>query len=159
MAVADPLSQMRTFRVNAPASAVLGLFTAEGERRWAAGWEPELLSGDDGRGSVFRTRDSEGRVTHWIVVEHDRANGRVSYARLADGLSFGLVDVACAAVDEAATDVSVRYTLTGLDEQGRRFVGAFLEEGAFTAMIAGWERAVNQAAGALVTASARLASQ
>src|SRR5262249_29173387 len=86
---AAPASRLGVFHLDAPPARVFPLFTAEGERSWAPGWEPEMLSGDRERGSVFRTR-SHGREVTWIVTGYEPDACRASYARLVDGLNMGL---------------------------------------------------------------------
>jgi len=139
-----PASQVRSFRLEAPLARVLPLFTAEGERSWAPGWEPTILSGAVERGSAWTTRAHTGIETTWIVADYRPAEGKVSYARLAQGSNIGLVDVSC--VEEGGgTVVTVRYTLTGVSEQGRAFVREFLEPEHYTRMIEEW-RALTSAA-------------
>ncbi|MFZ0499004.1 MAG: SRPBCC family protein [Steroidobacteraceae bacterium] len=142
----SPTTQVRTFRVAAPVARVFPLFTALGERAWVPGWEPELLSGREERGSVFRTVHG-GRETTWIVVTYLPAEGRVSYARLARGSNMGLVDVQCGAAPEGGTQVSVRYTLTGLDAQGQAFVAEFLDPRHYSHMVEEWREAIGKALG------------
>jgi hypothetical protein len=135
---APPATQVRSFRLEAPLASVMPLFTAEGERRWAPGWEPVILSGAVERGSAFATRSHDGVETTWIVADYRLAEGRVSYARLAQGSNIGLVDVTCTPADGAGTVVTVRYTLTGVSEQGRAFVREFLEPERYSRMIEEW---------------------
>jgi hypothetical protein len=122
-----PATQVRSFRLEAPLIRVLPLFTAEGERSWAPGWEPVILSGAVERGSAFATRSHDGVETTWIVADYRPAEGRVSYARLAQGSAEG-----------GGTVVTVRYTLTGVSEQGRAFVREFLEPEHYSRMIDEW---------------------
>jgi hypothetical protein len=141
----QPATQLRSFRLNAPPERVLPLFTAEGERKWAPGWEPVILSGAVERGSAFVTRAQSGIETTWIVADYRPAEGRVSYARLAQGSNIGLVDVTCTAADGGGTVVSVRYTLTGVSEQGQAFVHEFLEPQHYARMIDEWHVATSAA--------------
>lgn len=141
----QPATQVRSFRLDAPLERVLPLFTAEGERSWAAGWEPVILSGAVERGSAFATRAHNGIETTWIVADYRPAEGRVSYARLAQGSNIGLVDVSCTAAEGGGTVVSVRYTLTGVSEQGREFVREFLEPMHYAKMIDEWRVATTAA--------------
>jgi hypothetical protein len=136
--IRKPRSRTGTFRLPAPLATVMPLFTAEGERRWAKGWDPEILSGGEQRGSAFRTRNDRGTVTTWIVVDFRPAEGRASYARLAEGSNIGLVDVHCMEAAGGGTDVSVTYTLTPLDAESEAFVEAFLLPEAFGTMIDEW---------------------
>lgn len=137
-------TQIRSFQLKAPVAKVFPLFTALGEKAWAEGWEPQLLSGREERGSVFRTVHGE-RETTWIVVDYRPAEGRVSYARLAQGSNMGLVDVQCNPTAGGGTEVSVRYTLTGVNAQGQALVTAFLDPAHYTAMIEEWRRAIGKA--------------
>jgi hypothetical protein len=137
-----PSTQVRRFHLDAPVARVFPLFTALGEKAWAQGWEPKLLSGREERGSVFRTIHG-GRETTWIVVDYRPSEGRVSYARLAHGSNMGLVDVQCNAASAAGTEVSVRYTLTGLNAQGQAFVTEFLDPGQYDRMIEEWRLSIS----------------
>ena len=144
-----PGTQVRSFHLDAPVARVFPLFTALGEKQWAQGWEPELLSGSEERGSVFRTLHGD-REAIWIVVDYRPAQGRVSYARLVQGSNMGLVDVQCSAVS-GGTEVTVRYTLTGVNSQGQAFVTEFLDPGHYSRMIEEWRTAISKA----LTAPAR----
>lgn len=139
-----PATRLGSFHLDAPIARVFPLFTALGERAWARGWEPELLSGREERGSVFRTAH-DGRETTWIVVDYRPSEGRVSYARLAHGSNMGLVDVWCDPTAGGGTEVSVRYTLTGLDPQGQAFVIRFLDPVQYGRMIEEWQAALAKA--------------
>jgi hypothetical protein len=145
MSAPTPATQVRSFRLEAPLARVMPLFTAEGERSWAPGWEPVILSGDVERGSAFVTRAHSGIETTWIVIDYRPAEGRASYARLAQGSNIGLVDVACTEAEDGATVVTVRYTLTGVSEQGRAFVREFLEPQHYARMIDEWRVATSAA--------------
>lgn len=134
----QPATQVRSFHLAASLERVFPLFTAEGERGWAPGWEPVILSGAVERGSAFVTRAHSGIETTWIVADYRPAEGRVSYARLAQGSNIGLVDVTCTAAEGGGTVVSVRYTLTGVSEHGRAFVREFLEPAHYARMIDEW---------------------
>jgi hypothetical protein len=149
---APPVTQVRSFRLEAPLARVFPLFTAEGERSWAPGWEPVILSGAVERGSAFTTRSHNGIETTWIVADYRPAEGRVSYARLAQGSNIGLVDVTCTPAEGGGTVVTVRYTLTGVSEQGRAFVREFLEPEHYSRMIDEW-RVMTSAA--LLSSSSR----
>lgn len=139
-----PSTQVRSFHLDAPVARVFPLFTALGEKTWAHGWEPEILSGREERGSVFRTVHGDREAT-WIVVDYRPAQGHVSYARLVQGSNMGLVDVECRAAPEGGTAVSVRYTLTGVSPQGEVFVTEFLDPGHYSRMIEEWRAATAKA--------------
>jgi hypothetical protein len=146
-----PSTQIRTFHLDAPLARVFPLFTALGERSWAPGWEPRILSGSEERGSAFVTTAGSGHTVTWVVTDYRPAEGRVSYARLVHDSNIGLVDVACTTARGGGTDVSVRYTLTPLSEAGRSFVGQFMTDENYTKMIEEWRVATGKALGLAVT--------
>jgi hypothetical protein len=139
---ATPVTQAGGFHLDAPLARVFPLFTAAGERAWADGWEPEFLSGGEERGSVFRARTHAGMESTWIVTDYRPAQGHVSYARLAHGSNFGLVDVTCTSSSSGGTDVSVRYTLTGVSADGERLVSQFLGPDHYHRMMEEWRSAI-----------------
>jgi hypothetical protein len=149
---AVPRTQIRSFHLDAPRARVLSLFTARGEREWAPGWDPKILSGAEERGSAFQTCDREGQKTTWIVVEYRPSEGRASYARLAHDSNIGLVDVICTEGQDGGTDVSVSYTLTPLHEGAETLVSDFLDPHQYTRMINEWHAATTAALARLRTA-------
>jgi len=66
--------------VNLPREATLALFTAEGERAWAPGWDPAFPAPQrtEGSGAVFVTAQAE-ETTTWVMVDQDERG--VRYAR------------------------------------------------------------------------------
>lgn len=145
--MAAPTSREASFRVDAPIDRVFPLFTPLGERAWARGWDPEMLSGETARGTAFRTVGAGGVESVWIVTRYEPAAGAAGYARVAQGSNVGLVDVACTAAGDA-TDVAVRYTLTGLGADGDAFVREFLSPARYDAFIDEWRTAIAAALGA-----------
>lgn len=137
----EPISRSASFALDLPCADALALFTAAGERAWAPGWDPILLSGDADRGSAFATRSPAGTRTTWIVCDFDPERSRVSYARFAEGSHVGLVDVALTP-RRSGCEVAVRYTLTPTTPDGERQVAELLEPEAFAAFVAGWKHAI-----------------
>jgi hypothetical protein len=139
-----PATQARTFHLDAPLARVFPLFTAEGERAWAPGWEPRILSGTGERGSAFITRGHNNELVTWIVTQYRPSEGRASYARLVQDSNIGLVDVSCTERPGGGTDVEVRYTLTGVSKTGQILVAEFLEDGHYERMIEEWHTAISK---------------
>jgi hypothetical protein len=94
---------------------------------------------------VFRASTHAGKESTWIVTDYRPAEGRVSYARLAHGSNFGLVDVICTGSGTGGTDVSVRYKLTGVSPEGQHFVAEFLGPDHYRNMLEEWRTAVTAA--------------
>ncbi len=78
--------------VGLPADQAIALFTPEGERRWADGWDPEYPqpSRREGPGAVFATSHGAHQAT-WVMVDH-RPDG-VRYARIVHGMTAGIVAI------------------------------------------------------------------
>ena len=132
-------------RVDAPPRQAFQLFTAPGERLWVDGWDPEILSGGDGRGkgSVFVT-DAHGDKAYWVVVDYDEDALHARYARIAPGTRAGTVEVFARDDGKGATEVEVTYDLTALTEEGARQLATF-DSDAYARMLAEWERLIRDA--------------
>ena len=116
---------------------VVPLFTAEGERRWVAGWQPWFPLPDHvhERGEVWTTAAPVG-TTIWVTAER-RADG-VLLARVTPDVAAGLVEVTCRAGLDGTTDVEVSYDVTALSDRGHEVV-AHLRDG-FGDMLSTWQR-------------------
>jgi hypothetical protein len=91
------------------------LFTAEGERAWAPGWEPTYPDAATHEvGQVWVTAGPPR--TTWVTAQADA--DCVRYVRLADGDTAGIVTVSGAA-DGEGTRVTVSYDLTALSPAGQ----------------------------------------
>ena len=131
--------------VEKPLAEAFAFFTPEGERAWAAGWEPRYHHPADGkleRGLVFTTGGG-AEHTIWTVVRLDPPQ-LVEYIRTTPGSRTGTVLVQCAALGEVRTRVTVVYSLTSLAAAGERTLRD-LDEGAFQRFIESWEEAIAKA--------------
>lgn len=136
--------QQGSFVLPLPPDQTFDLFTAEGERRWVAGWDPVFLSdcGATEPGAVFLT-DHCGEQTIWTVLEADRSAGRLAYSRVSPGHRAGRVEVDLTA-DGAGTRVKVAYDLTSLGADGDEAVRSMDRDG-FNRMLGEWERLIRAA--------------
>ena len=125
-------------RVGLPPAEAMELFTAVGERRWAAGWDPVFPSGDEreDKGAVWVT---EG--TTWVIA----ARGELSatYARVGHGEWAGLVEVRCEAADGGGTVAHVTYDLTALDPSQDAELERFAAD--YDAFMDEWQRGLDDA--------------
>jgi hypothetical protein len=109
-----------SFTLPAPLERVLPLFTAEGERAWAPGWEPTYA--DSPVHEVGQVWTTTGPETTWVAVQTDDAC--VRYARVASGLSAGIVTVSCRETAEG-TEVTTSYDVTALSPAGEKRLAEF----------------------------------
>jgi hypothetical protein len=107
-----------------PQQQAMTLFTPDGERLWADGWDPVYPQPNrrEGAGTVFTTEHA-CVLTTWIMVDH--RPDRVRYARVTSGLSAGTVTVDAVRSSETETVLRVTYDLTALAPAGQRWLDAF----------------------------------
>lgn len=122
--------------ISLPLDQAMELFTPDGERRWAAGWDPRYPHPGrrKGPGTVFTTSHGD-RQTIWVIVDH--LPERIRYSRIADGLTAGTIAIEVLDSSKAATHVRVTYDLTALGPAGERWLEAF--DAGYQAEIAVWE--------------------
>jgi hypothetical protein len=132
------------FAVGLPAEQAMALFTPEGERRWADGWDPHYPqpSRREGPGTVFTTSHGVHQTT-WVMV--DQLPDRVRYARNAHGMTAGIIAVEMLASREDTTHVRVTYDLTALSAAGESWLETF--EAHYQAEIATWSTQIAAALG------------
>jgi hypothetical protein len=138
-AMLDTVTCHADLAVELPSADAMMLFTPEGERSWAPGWDPvyPAAARREGRGAVFTTRHGAD-VTTWVMVDQDERC--VRYARFASGSAAGTVSVAVVEATPARTRLRVEYDLTALSPDGARWLEHFAAD--FDAYIADWERAI-----------------
>lgn len=121
--------------VDLPPEQAMELFTPEGERRWADGWDPQYPETDrrGGPGAVFTTGHG-GHQTTWITIDH--SPGSVRYARVTQGMTAGTVAVDVVGSREYSTRVRVTYDLTALTSAGESWLEAF--DADYDTAIGGW---------------------
>jgi len=132
-----------SFDLPLPRDRAFELFTPEGEKAWAEGWDPEYLHPVDGRagaGMVFRTRHG-GEETIWAMSRLDARSGAVTYVRCTPGSRVATVDVSCTPRAPEACTVTVTYAFTALSEPGNEWVRA-MDEPRYEAFIEEWKAAI-----------------
>lgn len=123
------------------------LFTPEGERAWAKGWEPRYLHPADGRttaGMVFTTGHG-GEETLWTMTRHEPECGVAEYLRVTPGSRMGTVRVQCSE-SSAGTRVSVTYALTALTPEGNAMLRE-LDAASYEAFIESWKASIQDCRG------------
>ena len=132
-----------SFRLALPRDRALRLFTPEGEKAWAPGWDPEYLHPADGAaraGMVFRTR-IDGEETLWTLARLEPAAGAADYVRCTPASRTAIVSVRCDPVAPDRCEVTVTYELTGLSEAGNAWVRS-MDDARYAAFIGSWKAAI-----------------
>ena len=116
-----------SFRIEASLDVAFPLFTPEGEKAWAAGWNPEYVFPRDGKttqGMVFHTEHSGPKT--WVMTLYDPEHHRAEYASFSSDLVIQ-ISVACSS-EGKSTVVEVSYRHTALTENGNKLVDSYTQE-------------------------------
>jgi hypothetical protein len=139
------VSHTATFAINQPVQAVFPLFTPEGEKLWAPGWDYDNLMGTNplGEDSLFITRSHDHAASEaiWIVKKYLPERYRVQYYKIEPGEKVGIIEAACTPLSSASTQVQVTYRYVGLSETGNLFVERFTKKD-YDAFIEEWKRLI-----------------
>ena len=120
------------------------LFSAEGERRWVAGWDPRYVSPTEPHareGLVFQTIKPVGTAT-WVQTRHEPAAGVASFVYVVPDHHTAMVDVRVTPDGESRSRASVRYRMTSLSSDADDFVRTF--GGAFEDFMVDWAEAIQR---------------
>ena len=134
-----------TVFVGLPAKEAFALFTPDGERAWAKGWEPRFPNPDGEEtepGTVFLTSHS-GSESIWTVTECE-AGVSIGYAVTTPGERGGLVKVVCEPGPNG-TRATVTYDLTALSAEANEGVRRFAA--GYPTFLDHWERSIAEASG------------
>ena len=126
-----------------PLGHVFPLFSPEGERAWAPGWDPVYLHPDhpsNSPGTTFRTTHNS-EETLWLVLQYDPGNATATYGRFSPGSRLGTVQVHCLPEAPGRTRVKVSYSLTAIGPAGNETLAA-LTPAAYEAMLRDWGEAI-----------------
>lgn len=122
-------------------ATVFPLFTPEGERRWAKGWDPKIIYPHDldvAEGMVFQTRDYGNMLLTWTMFRCDEPNHAVAYNVFAPDYLVRRIEVRCRAAGPSRTNVEVTDSYVGLSAQGNDFIDQ-LTEANYAAKMANWK--------------------
>ena len=136
-----------TVRLPPGIAAPLGLFTPEGERSWAAGWDPRYpapAEDDSEPGTVFQTRHGPHAGT-WIVASREPGRS-IQYTRVIADQDAGTVTVTLDSDSASGTQLTVSYDLTALSEPGAAQLARFAA--GYPEFLAHWEQEIARAEGA-----------
>ena len=130
--VSRVVSHSEEFLLERDIASVFPLFSPEGEKLWAPGWDYTNLLGSKElqRDDVFLTDSHDHKSTQaiWIVADYDPVKHHVSYYKVEPGEKVGKVVVECFEQTDKSTLVKVTYKYIGLSDSGNQFVSGFTKE-------------------------------
>ncbi|GAB4579404.1 MAG: hypothetical protein Fur0022_21420 [Anaerolineales bacterium] len=124
------------------------LFTPEGEKRWADGWDfiPVFPGQEIEENMIFTTaaHDHGQMDAIWIVSRYEPANYFVEYQRVEPGVKVGRIRVQCLAAEgegNGQTRITIEYVYTALSEAGNAFLEGF-KASFYAHFIQSWQTAI-----------------
>jgi hypothetical protein len=135
------VSHTEEFLVERGISDVFPLFSPEGEKLWAPGWDYTNLLGsmelEPDYVFLTDTHDHKSAQAIWIVSGYDPARHYVSYYKIEPGEKVGRIVIRCYEQGRTSTVVRVTYKYIGLSDSGNRFVSSFTAD-AYKEFIGEW---------------------
>jgi hypothetical protein len=130
------------FQLPQPVERLFPLFTPEGEKLWAPGWDYENIMGSSelSEDYVFLTDSHDHASTHaiWLVKRYHPQEGLIEYYRVEPEDKVGVVTVKCQPADGDGTSVIVTYKYIPLSAKGQAFTSAYSQQ-SHEQFIAGWQ--------------------
>lgn len=125
---------------------VFPLFTVLGEKKWAVGWNPDLIfpaSGSMQEGLIFQTPDhvTEAPPLIWVVSRYDTISYRIQYT-VTSPIRVVIITVSCATLDDGRTKAEINYKLTGLNKDGEELSHHLIAK-LYANNLKDWETAIN----------------
>ena len=141
------ISLTHIIKLNAPLKEIFLLFTPQGEKKWAPGWDFETVypaSGETVENQVFTTlsQDHAQSKAIWLLTRLEPENHLVEYVRVEPELKIGKVIVSCKQGVENTSLAEVSYIYTALSEKGNEELAKFTED-FYKQYIGMWENAIN----------------
>jgi hypothetical protein len=130
---------------NASPEKVFPLLCPVREADWVPGWQYRLIYSQSGvaeAGCVFTTPNEDGSETLWLVTEYDPAAFTIAFAWVNPQLVAAQIRIRLEARSTNDTSAHIRYTYTGLSEQGNREVERY-DTAWFQHKMQSWEAAIN----------------
>ncbi|HMQ53097.1 MAG TPA: hypothetical protein PKE64_27205 [Anaerolineae bacterium] len=126
---------------------IFPLFTPEEEKKWAAGWDFELIYGSSDQveeNLIFTTaaHDHGQSGALWIISRYEPPTYFIEYQRLEPGLKAGRIRIKCQAGEGGKTLATIEYVYTALSEKGNEFIEHFSAD-EYVSFIGHWEEAIN----------------
>jgi hypothetical protein len=126
---------------------IFPLFTPEEEKKWAPGWDFELIyssSREVEENLIFTTaaHDHGQSGAIWIISRYEPTENFIEYQRIEPGVKIGRIRIKCQAGEQAKTLVTIEYIYTALSESGNEFIDRFTAN-EYVTFIGQWAKAIN----------------
>lgn len=137
----------RTYKIklNGTIKEVFILFTPIEEKKWAEGWNPEIIFPENEeiiKGTVFKSYNKEDGYTYWVIADYEHESYYIRYINFLQGIRNGILEIRCSKTTEGETEAEIKYIITGISEKGNNFINSFTEK-YFIEYISDWKKSIN----------------
>ena len=136
------VSHTKAFEMAVPIAELFPLFSPEGEKSWAPGWDYENVMGttelSEDYAFLTKSHDHETTDAIWIVKKYDPKSHFIQFYRIEPEDKIGVVTVKCTELEAEKTEVRVTYKYIALSATGELFVSKFSER-AYEEFIGKWQ--------------------
>jgi hypothetical protein len=143
----ERISRTEEIILNGNISTVFPLFGAFEERKWAEGWNPELIYPETeiiAEGTTFKTegQDAPGEAGYtWIVDKYDADRMFIQYLVFTVN-RYWTIAVECAEINAGKMQAKITYTFTALNEMGHQLNIQHLDR-IYADSLKDWESEIN----------------
>ncbi len=143
---AKRVSKTRDIVLNGRIEDVYPLFGAIEEKKWARGWDLELIYSETKlieKNMIFTTKGKdEGENEYlWNVTQYKPEEYIIEYT-VSTGNRVWSILVICSEIDENNTKATISYTYTGLNSKGNELNESHIKR-MYAEDLKDWERAIN----------------
>ena len=136
------ITYTNSFDMAVPVAELFPLFSPEGEKHWAPGWDYENMMGttDLSEDYIFLTKNHDHGTADaiWIVKKYMPQSHYVQFYKIEPEDKIGVVTVQCTELESERTKVQVTYKYMALSAVGEKFVSEFSER-AYEEFISEWQ--------------------
>jgi len=133
----------KSFQLRQPARVLFPLFSAEGERLWAPGWDYENVMGntDLHEDYIFLTdnHDHASNKAIWLIKRYAPEIFYIEFYKVEPADKVGTISVKCTELEDGYTEVTVSYMYTAISKQGEEFLKSFTWQ-AYSEFIDEWQK-------------------
>lgn len=142
---AKQVTRSQEIRLDASIELVFPLFEPINEKKWAYGWDLEVIypiSEVVQEEMVFRTAGNVSDERIWTVSKFDRENHLIEYIYVEPSILLAKIQIRCNDSSGITTTAIITYNFTALSDKGNEFIDTFTDK-YYKDWIASWQKAIN----------------
>ncbi|MGD8780955.1 MAG: hypothetical protein PVH88_18560 [Ignavibacteria bacterium] len=138
----------RTYKIelNGTIEKVFPLFTPIEEKKWAEGWEPQViypLEEEIKAEMIFRSKHIDEYPTYWVIADYKPEEHFIRYINFTYDYRVVMLKIKCNKIPNGKTEAVINYTFTGLSEKGNKYVES-ITESHYKEYISSWQTDIHK---------------